>query len=131
MSFGAFEVLSERTLMGRSLLSSGKVDDLQPFLFSIVHCIGCPAAVLGQIADTHAAVVHQVAVSFEHTSSCVLPGGVDHFIRLGLDALILRYVLRPPAPCLRQAGQDKDQFYGGAVLPQAENRLGGEAVKLM
>ena len=32
-------------------LSGSKVDDLQPFLFSIVHRIGRPAAILGQIAD--------------------------------------------------------------------------------
>ncbi len=51
-----------------------------------------------------------MAVPLVHTALSVLLGGIDHFVRLGLDALVLRYVLRLPAPCLRQAGQHQDQL---------------------
>ena len=46
----------------------GKVDDLQPLPFSVVHRIGRPAVLFGEIADTHAAVIHQVAVPLVHTA---------------------------------------------------------------
>lgn len=46
----------------------GKVDDLQPLLFSVVHRIDRPAVLFGEIADTHAAVIHQTAVPLVHTA---------------------------------------------------------------
>ena len=46
----------------------GKVDDLQPLPFSVAHRIGRPAVLIGEIADTHAAVIHQVAVPLVHTA---------------------------------------------------------------
>ena len=70
-----------------------------------------------------------MAVAPVHTAPGVLLGGVKNLIGLGLDTLILRYVLRPPAPCLRQARQDKDQLHAGAALPQTDHRLGGEGIK--
>ena len=52
----------------RSLLSEGRIDDLQPLLFSIVHRIGPPAVLFGEIADAYAAVIHQVTISLVHTA---------------------------------------------------------------
>ena len=99
---------------------NGKVDDLQPPLPGISDGVGRPAALPVEVADTHAAVVHQMAVALVHTASGVLPGHIDHFIRLGLDALVLRYVLRPPAPCLRQAGKPSLRRTGVVVTSGRE-----------
>ena len=99
---------------------NGKVDDLQPPLPGISDGVGRPAALPVEVADTHAAVVHQMAVALVHTASGVLPGHIDHFIRLGLDALVLRYVLRPPAPCLRQAGKPSLRRTGVVVTAGRE-----------
>ena len=111
---------------GLLALYGGKVNNLQPFLFSIVHRIGRPAALPVEVADTHAAVVHQMAVALVHTARCILLGRIDHLICLGLDALILGHVLRPPSPGLRQAGQNKDQLHTGATLTQTDYGLGGD-----
>ena len=70
-----------------------------------------------------------MAVALVHTARCVLLGCIDNLIRLGLNMLILRYVLRPPSPGLRQAWQDKDQLHTGAVLPQTDHGLGAEGIK--
>ena len=43
-----------RTVVRSILILEGKVDDLQPLLFSVVHRIGRPAVLFGEIADTHA-----------------------------------------------------------------------------
>ena len=91
-------------------MSGGKVDNLQPFLFSIVHRIGRPAAPPVEVADTHATVVYQMAVPLVHTAPGVRLGGIDHLICQNLDAFIFRRISGGPAPCLRQAGQDKDQL---------------------
>lgn len=114
---------------GLLALCWSKIDDFQPLLFSIVHRIGCPATLPVEVADTYAAVVHQMPVPLVHAARCILFGRIDHFICLGLDALILRYVLRPPAPCLRQAGQNKDQLHAGAALTQTDYGLGGDGIK--
>lgn len=106
-----------------------KIGDFQPLFFSIVHRIGCPAAVPVKIADAHDAVVHQMPVPFVHTAQCILLGRIDHLIRLDLDALVLRYVLRPPPPCLRQVGQNKNQLHTGAALTQTDYGLGGDGIK--
>lgn len=107
-------------------MNGGKVDDPQTLLFSIVHCIGCPTIFFREVADTYTAVVYQMAIALEHTTPGVLLGGVDHLICLGLDALILGHVLRPPSPGLRQAGQNKDQLHTGATLTQTDYGLGGD-----
>lgn len=114
---------------GLLALCWSKIDDFQLLLFSIVYRIGRPAALPVEVTDTHAAVVHQMAVALVHTAPVVLLGGVDHFVRLGLDALVLCYVLQPPAPCLRQAGQNKDQLHAGAALTQTDYGLGGDGIK--
>ena len=91
-------------------LLEGKVDDLQPLLFSIVHRIGRPAVLFGEIADTHAAVIHQMAVPLVHTSFGVLLGGIDHLICQRLDALIFLHISGRPAPCLCPAGEYQNQL---------------------
>lgn len=112
-------------------MSGGKVDDLRPLLFSVVHRIGRPAALPAEVADTHAAVSHQIAVPLVHTAPCVLLGGIDHFVRQGLDVLIFQYISSRPAPRLCQAGQGKDQLHGGAgaTLLQEEYRLSSDGAK--
>lgn len=57
-----------RTVVRSFSLLESKVDDLQPLPFSVVHRIGCPAVLFGKIADTHAAIVHQMAVPLVHTA---------------------------------------------------------------
>ena len=99
-----------RTVVRPFSLLEDKVDDLQPLLFSVVHCIGCPAVLFGEIADTHAAVIHQVAVAFVHTAFGVLLGGVEHLIRQSLDALIFLHISGRPAPCLCPAGEYQNQL---------------------
>ena len=49
--------------------------------------------------DTHAAVVHQMAVALVHTARCILLGRIDHLICLGLDALVLVYVTTSTLSC--------------------------------
>lgn len=88
----------------------GKVDDLQPLLFSVVHCVGRSAAVLCQIADTNTAVIHQVAVPLVHTAFGVLLGGIDHLIRQSLDALIFLHISDRPVSCLCPAGEYQNQL---------------------
>lgn len=114
---------------GLLALCWSKIDDFQPLLFSIVYRIGRPTALLIEIADTYATIVYQMPVPLVHTAQCILLGRIDHLICLGLDALILRYVLRPPSPGLRQTGQNKDQLHTGATLTQTDYGLGGEGIK--
>ena len=99
-----------RTVVRYFSLLEGKVDDLQPLPFSVVHRIGRPAILFGEIADTHAAVIHQMAVPLVHTAFGVLLGGIDHLICQSLDALIFLHISGRPASCLCQAGQNKDQL---------------------
>ena len=70
-----------------------------------------------------------MTVPFVHTALGVRLGGIDHLIRQRLDAFIFRHIGGGPAPCLRQAGQDKDQLHVRAALPQAKHGLSGEAVE--
>lgn len=84
------------------------IDYFKPLFLGIADSISRAAAVLCQVTDTYATVVYQVTVAFVHTAFCVLLGRVYGFIRLGLDTLILRHILRSPSPCLRQAWEDKD-----------------------
>ena len=83
-------MFSDRTSIGvRFLLSEDKVNDLQPLPFSVVHRIGRPAVLFGEIADTHAAVIHQVAVPLVHTAFGVLLGGIDYLIHGFYDQEIM------------------------------------------
>ena len=99
-----------RTVVRSFLLFEDKVDDLQPLPFSVVHRIGCPAVLFGEIADTHAAVIHQVAVPFVHTAFGVLLGGIDHLIHQSLDALIFLHISGRPSSCLCPAGGYQNQL---------------------
>jgi len=98
-------------------------------LFCIFDSVGCSSTIFGLIAYTYAAVIYQMAVALEHTSSGVHLGSVHHLIRLGLDALVFLYILGGPAPCLRQAGQNKDQFNVQVLLFQLEDSLRRESVE--
>ena len=69
-----------RTVVRSFLLFEDKVDDLQPLPFSVVHRIGRPAILFGEIADTHAAVIHQMAVPLVHTAFGVFMGSIDHLL---------------------------------------------------
>ena len=99
-----------RTVVRSFSLLEGKVDDLQLLPFSIVHRIGRPAVLFGEIADTHAAVIYQVAVASVHTAFGVLLGGIDHLIRQSLDALIFLHISGRPASCLCPAGKYPNQL---------------------
>ena len=99
-----------RTVVRSFSLLEGKVDDFQPLPFSVVHRIGRPAVLLGEIAYTHAAVIYQVEVPLMQTAFGVLLGGIDHLIRQSLNALIFLHISGRPASCLCPAWECQNQL---------------------
>lgn len=65
-----------------------KIDNFQSHGFSVSDSIVCPTCVFRMIADTYAAVIHQMTVALIHTVFIVLLGSIHYFIRVNLEPLI-------------------------------------------
>ena len=101
-----------------------QIDDFQPLQPRITNSIICPAAVFGEITDTHATVVYQMAVSFVHTAAIVFLSGIDYFICLCPDLFVFGYVFCRPFYRMRMAGQNQDQPYVRVLSAQVKDGSG-------
>ena len=86
-----------------------QIEYLQSALPRVLDGIGRAACLLGEVADTGAAVVYHVAVALVHTAVEIMLREADHFVGVAVDALIPRPVRRAPACSLVAARDDDDK----------------------
>ena len=107
------------------------IDNPQAHAAGIVHGICRAAGGFRQIANADAAVIHKMPITFLHTALKIVLRGVSHLICAALDLFVGVDIRLWPAPSLVKARQYKDQPDLRITLPQAEDRLCCQSIKVM
>ena len=105
------------------------IDDFQPLFLGIADRIGGAAGGFGQVADAHAAAIHQVAIAPEHTFARIYLRNINNFVRLFPDARVDCFVRGVPELCLGETRQDQNQSDVRILRFQCQHELRRHGIK--